>query len=272
MRNVILAALGAAAILGCADTAPAGPEPEPVELPPVVRLKDVVVPDLPTPYYHFEYDADGRVTLASFASDLTRYEVGYEQGRIRRMTNSVGDHSRLEYAYDANGRAAAIDDVLADGTLLISHQLIWTGAKLTRVDRYRRLGETMVLNKSTTLRYDATGNLQEVEEHFPLVPDRQPESTTITRFENYDSGTNVDGFSLLHTGFFDPLFLLPEIRLQTGNPRRVVRLGDGANYEIAYTYMYDANGLPTSKSGDLVFTSGASAGQHFSTGALFTYY
>jgi len=272
MRNACFAALAAAVLLGCADAAPAGPDPVPVDVPPVVRLKDVVVPDLPSPYYHFEYDADGRVTVASFASELTHYEVGYEQGKIHRMTNSVGDHSHLEYAYDASGRVAAIDDVLADGSLLIAHQLIWSGAKLARVDRYRRLGETMVLNKTTTLRYDATGNLHEIEEHFPLVPDRQPESTSTLRFENYDSGTNVDGFSLLHTGFFDPLFLLPQVRLQTGNPRRVVRLGDGANYEIAYTYVYDANGLPVSKSGDLVFTSGSSAGQHFSTGAQFTYY
>src|SRR5829696_108736 len=55
-----------------APTAPATPDPLPA---PRVLLKDIVIPRLPSPYYHFTYDAAGRVDSVSFASELTRYQV-----------------------------------------------------------------------------------------------------------------------------------------------------------------------------------------------------
>jgi hypothetical protein len=40
-------------------------------------LKDIIYPHLPSPYYHFEYDDQGKLKLASFASDFFRYDVKY---------------------------------------------------------------------------------------------------------------------------------------------------------------------------------------------------
>src|SRR3954454_5125555 len=65
-----------AAVAGCGtDGTPAtAPEPDPR---PAVLLKDIVIPRLPSPYYHFAYDPTGRMTNASFASDLTSYTLSY---------------------------------------------------------------------------------------------------------------------------------------------------------------------------------------------------
>src|SRR5438876_7841118 len=52
-----------------------------------VLLKDVVVAHLPSPYYHFEYEPDGRIKRVSFASDFLIYDVLYQDGRIAELRN-----------------------------------------------------------------------------------------------------------------------------------------------------------------------------------------
>src|SRR4051812_29498906 len=88
-----------AAVSACgSDRAPiTGPLPDPL---PTVQLKDVVLSHLPEPYYHFEYDATGRMTAVSFASDLTRYTLSYADGRLRELRNNIlVNHDRLVYSY-----------------------------------------------------------------------------------------------------------------------------------------------------------------------------
>src|SRR5678815_925792 len=54
-----------------------------------VLLKDVVLSNLPSPYYHFEYDTKGKVAFVSFASDFNRYNVIYRQSKISEMKNNI---------------------------------------------------------------------------------------------------------------------------------------------------------------------------------------
>src|SRR6185437_12506507 len=114
-------------------------------------------------------------------------------------------------------------------------------------------------------------NLLQLVDHRPAVAGLQDETTSIDRFEQYDDGINVDGFSLIHNDFFDHLFLLPGVRLQKGNPGRETLTGDGENYRVDYVYTYDAAHRPLSKTGTLVITSGTNAGQTIQTQSLFTY-
>jgi hypothetical protein len=101
--------VAAAAACGGSDapTAPVPPDPPPV---PGVRLKDIVIPRLPAPYYHFTYDAAGRVDSVSFASELTRYQVAYlADGRIKEMRNNINrlvncETANLDKIVDASMR------------------------------------------------------------------------------------------------------------------------------------------------------------------------
>jgi hypothetical protein len=52
----------------------------------------------------------------------------------------------------------------------------------------------------------------------------------------------------------------------------VTRTGDSDNFTVDYTYTYDARNRPLTTSGDLAFTTGPSAGQHFQVGSVFSYY
>jgi hypothetical protein len=99
-----------AAICACggdAATAPISPNPP----APSVLLKDIVIPNLPSPFYHFEYDGTGRIDLASFASGFARYDVKYDAGRLSEMRNSSVDQGTLTYSYDASGRVDQVSYV-----------------------------------------------------------------------------------------------------------------------------------------------------------------
>ena len=262
------------AVLACSgEPETTAPELPPTPPPPAVLLKEVVVPNLPSPYYHFEYDAAGRVRMASFASGFTNYEVTYDGERIREITNNTaGNQDRLEYSYDPAGRVGAIAYVHPDGTIYVIVSLSYGGQHLTALERKRKIDFDFVTEKAMSFSYYPDGNLLEIVAHRPPIAGRQDEATTVDRFEQYDDKINVDGFSLLHDEFFDHLVLLPGVRLQKGNPGREIFSGGGSNYLVDYTYAYDEKDRPLTKNGALVFTSGPDAGQRFQTSSAFSYY
>lgn len=265
-------------LTGCGSsmtTAPGNPggggDPDPP--PPPVLLQDIVIPNLPSPYYHFEYDSTGRVRTASFASGFTMYEVIYQGERISELrNNALGNQDRLEYVYDDAGRVAAVNYVHPGGVVFTRVTLSYEGEKLTGLERQRQLAGSFVVDKIISFSYYPDGNLQELTEHRPLVEGQQPATTTVDRFEQYDARINVDGFALLHDDFFDHLVLLPGVELQKGNPSRVTHTGDGMNYTVDYLYTYDDRNRPLSTSGDLVVLNGSDAGQHLQTQSTFCYY
>lgn len=277
-RLALVAAVFATAIACGSDTAvtdPGSTTPPPLPPPPpaAILLKDIVVDRLPSPFYHFDYDTSGTVIGVSYASGLTSYDVSYSGGRIKEMRNNIlVNHDRLVYAYDDVGRVAGIRYVDANGVTFTVLVYTYDGAQLTGVERSKRAGNTLVIDKTISLSYYPDGNLRELAEHRPAVEGFQGETSSVTTFEQYDSGINVDGFGLIHDDFFDHFVLLPAVRLQKNNPRRETRTGDGTNYTVDYTYAYDGVGRPLTKRGDATITNGDQAGTRFVTGSEFSYY
>ena len=271
-RYFAMLLVAAATACGGPSDAPTAPIPDPTPVPGV-RLKDIVIPRLPAPYYHFTYDATGRVDSVSFASELTRYQVAYlADGRIKEMRNNIlVNRDRLVYAYDATGHVVGVRYVDASGNTYTIVIYEYDGERLTGVERSRRVDGGFIIDKTMALTNDADGNLFELTEHRPAIQGVQDDATYVDRFEQYDTGLNVDGFGLLHDDFFDHFVLLPGVQLQKGNPRRQTHTGDGDNYTVDYTYAYDG-GRPVTKIGALTFTTGANAGQRFETRSDFSYY
>src|SRR5689334_3842863 len=79
-------------------------DPDPIAPPAPVQtkkilLKDMVLPRLPSPYYHFEYGADSLVARVEFASGFTMYDVLYHDGKVAEMRNNIFvNHDTLRYA------------------------------------------------------------------------------------------------------------------------------------------------------------------------------
>jgi hypothetical protein len=250
-------------------TAPTSPPPPAAS----VLLKDIVIPLLPSPYYHFEYDTSGRVQAVSFASGLTMYDVTYDGDRIAELRNNIiVNHDRLVYSYDNVGRVSMIRYVDSQGVTFTNVFFSYEGQRLAGVERDRRVDGGFIIDKTMAFAYYSDGNLMDLTEHRPPIAGVQDEATSVTHFEQYDAGTNVDAFGLLHGEFFDHLVFLPGVQLQKSNPRRETRTGDGPNYRVDYTYAYDDRNRPLSKNGDLVILNGADAGKHFQTTSIFSYY
>jgi hypothetical protein len=250
-------------------TAPTSPVPP----APAVLLRDIVIANLPSPYYHFEYDAAGRVVAASFASELTNYEVVYDGNRISEMRNNIiVNRDRLAYSYDAAGRVSTILYIDSNGFVFTRLSFTYDGQSLTGLERRRFVDGRFMLEKTMSLSYYPDGNLQEIVEHRPSADGQQVETTTVDRFEQYDDKLNVDGFTLIHDDFFDHLVLLPGVRLQKGNPARQIHTGDGLNFAIDYSYTYDDRNRPLTKTGDALLLNGTDAGQRVQLSSVFSYY
>jgi hypothetical protein len=262
-----------AAVSACnGERGTTAPKP-PVPPEPAVLLRDIVISNLPSPYYHFEYDAAGRVAAASFASGLTDYEVVYDGGRISELRNiAIQNGTRLAYLYDDAGRVSLVKYLDANGLVFTTVFLTYDGQKLTRIERDQRVAGGFIIDKTMALSYYPDGNLREITEHRPPVDGQPTETTTVDRFEQYDDNINVDGFSLIHDDFFDHLILLPGVRLQKGNPARQTHTGDGLNFAIDYSYTYDNKNRPLTKTGEALLLNGADAGRRVQLSSVFSYY
>jgi hypothetical protein len=263
-----------AAAASCGDyRAPTAP-PLPAPPPPAVQLKDIEIATLPSPFYHFEYDATGRVSVASFASGLTQYDVHYVGGRISEMLqNSIAvNKDRLSYFYDTAGRVAEVRYVDASGNVYARVRLSYDGVKLIGLQRDHLLSGAFIVEKTMSFSYDANGNVSVVSEHHPAIAGVQDEATFVDHYEQYDTGINVDGFGLIHSEFFDNLVLLPEVQLQKNNPGLVTRSGDGLTFRVQYTYTYDPGNRPLTQTGDLTVLNGSDAGRHIQTSTVYSYY
>jgi hypothetical protein len=237
-----------------------------------VLLKEIAIPRLPSPFYHFEYDADSNVIFASFASDLTRYDITYEAGRIHEMRNNIlVNKDRLQYFYDNSGHVAAINYADSNGTVYTMIGLLYRNGKLIELERSKKSGANFVLDKRSTMSYYEDGNLKDITYHY-LPFNGQTEAFYTSHFEQYDDKPNPDNFDLVHNEFFDHFFLLPGVQLQKNNPGKEIRTGDGTNYTVDYTYTYNDKNFPLNKKGNLLMTNGTDAGKRFETNSFYSYY
>jgi hypothetical protein len=144
-------------------------------------------------------------------------------------------------------------------------------SRLTEIEWELNTPAGFIIQRTVSFLYNADGYLQEKKDHRHFIEGRQQEATYIDRFEQYDDKLNVDDFSLLHEPS-EHLVLFPGIRLQHGNPAKMIRTGDGINYEIAYTYSYNSNKQPLQRTGSMLITNGPQAGQIFQITAAYSYY
>ncbi len=249
-------------------------ESNPLSNPPPspLLLKDIVVPHLPSPYYHFEYDSSGKIDFVSFASDLTRYHVTYDGDKIIEMRNDIlVNKDRLQYIYDGSGKVETVNYADSTGIVYTRVNFTFDGQRLVKIERRKKSGADFILDKTMTMTYHPDGNLFELTYHY-LPVNGMPESLYTDRFESYDNKINIDGLDLIHNEFFDHLIILPGVKLQKNNPGKETRTGDAQNYVVDYTYTYNDRDEPLNKQGSLIFLNGSNAGQRFQTNSIYSYY
>jgi hypothetical protein len=238
-----------------------------------LKLKDITIRNLPSPYYHFEYDGSGKIDLLNYQSGLRIFDVKYDGKKIISMENTVDPLNKvqLEYVY-INGELIAIKVKDPNGKVLENCIISYNSShQLQEIEWDVSDGNTgFLIEQTLTYSYWPDGNVMEVTTHnYPVAT--QTEASYVDLYENYDDHVNADGFSLANNSSHEPI-LLVGAKIQLNNSQRLVHAGDGINYEINYTYTYDSKGRPTIKTGDVKLTNGPNAGQHFETQSTFSYY
>ena len=240
-----------------------------------VLLKDITIPHLPSPYYHFEYNSDSTVSKANFASGYTNYDVVYSGNKIAEMRNNIiVNHDTLRYLYNNAGKVSVIT-FINDANVLYRHVFFaYNGDQVKEIEWDHKEGNVgFLIDRTLTFTYYTDGNVKTIAERRPAQAG-SPELNDTTLFEQYDDKVNVEDFSLIHDGIHDHLFLLQGFRLQKNNPgKETFSAGAGQTaYTVNYTYTYKGDNTPISKTGDLLFTDGSDKGKRFQTNAAYTYY
>ena len=240
-----------------------------------VLLKDIKIANLPSPYYHFEYNADSMVTKADFASGFNIYDVFYKEKKISEMRNNIMiNHDTLRYLYDNAGRLAMIKFISEANVILEHVSFIYYGNLVKGIEWYHREEDgTFMIDRTLTFSYYHDGNVETIRE-YRSDSTGFPEFTSTRRFEQYDDKINVEDFSLIHDGIHNHFFILQGFRLQRNNPGKESFSGGVVPiaYTIDYSYSYNSNNTPSTKTGDVLFTAGPDAGKRFQTNAEYTYY
>lgn len=245
-------------------------KPAPVEgIAP--RLKEIVATNLPSPYYHFIYDAAGKVSSISYASGLLQYDLEYKGDRLIKMDDAVtGD--MLSYSYTGN-QVAAIDIYSGD-----SGERQWhcdfqynQQKQLTRVRWYfiRGAQADSLLERVLEYEYRADGNISGHKTWLADDDGAMVLSSTVT-FENYDSNVNVDDFQIGRQ-FFDHFLYLPGIKVQKNNPVMSRMMGVQNEYEFTYQYTYQ-NRVPQVKTTTMRKVRGENSGAVSTSSASYSYY
>jgi hypothetical protein len=153
-------------------------QPEPPVAGTGLKVKDITEKNLPSPYYHFEYNDTGNITIAGFQAGLRTYDVEYNGKNIESMENTVDpiNKVRLDYEY-RNGDLFVVRVKDKNGVTFRhcifsfspSHQLLqmdWDVAEGT-------VG--FLLEQTLTFSYYPDGNVMQIVTHnYPIGPKRKP--------------------------------------------------------------------------------------------------
>ena len=244
-----------------------------------ILLKDITIPGLPSPFYHFEYNPDSTVSKVAFDDDLATYTVLYTNNKIAEMRNNAGgpdflNHDTLRYVYDGTGKVRVIHFINRSGVIFRRVHFVYNGDRVTAINWEQGVDDHFVTDRTLTFGYYADGNVKTIATHDADPQGSTAGSNSTTLFEQYDDKFNVDDFSLVHSGINDHLFLLQGFRLQKNNPGKVTFTQDShVNDNIVLnTYTYNNDSTPSLKKGAQTFIGSALPGQTFSISTHYTYY
>ena len=237
-------------------------------------LKNIVYQNLPSPYYYFEYDANGRVNKAAFASNAFSYNLSYLGNQVSEMKSAIASTKiNTTYQYDNSGKISFVRISSEDGSTVFKRGFLTydNQNRLKEIEWELNTEAGFAVQRTLSFTYHPDGNVAERRDHRHFIEGKQPEALYIETYEQYDDKVNVDGFSLLHETS-EHLVLFPGIQLQRNNPAKVVRSGDGVNYQITYSYTYNTHKQPVQRAGSMLLTNGPQSGQTFQLTTSYSYY
>lgn len=236
-----------------------------------IRLKEVIEPGLPSPYYRFIYTDSGYISNIDFADGLVTYAITYNDHRISQVVNTKLNE-QLTYYY-TNGNVSYITLKNAPGNKQLSYTMGYNNSRQlieVKWHLFENNTQDSLTERKVALSYDAKGNLSKIED-YRLDANNELKISRTALYADYDNGINTDDLYLLKSDFMEHLLYLPQVKFQKNNPRVVVIKSGENEFRVDYTYTY-YNNLPVTKSIRMEQTAGDEAGKvsHFTN--RYSYY
>ncbi|WP_336515568.1 hypothetical protein [Pollutibacter soli] len=277
MKNTLTLSLAPAVLIGfilmtgsCRKDDDQGQAPPPPKVGQPL-LKEIIIQNLPSPYFRFDYNSDSSAKEISFASGLSTWSVEYDNKKIKSLTN-LKQPSKLFYFYSgSNVTRIRTDNVLSGKTEWANHFQYDNFNRLIKITwyQYASNGTDSVKFRETKFNYTKDFNLSGYEQ-FGRQDNGSFVLVATASYTNYDAGNNVDGF-VIYKQFFEDFLYLPNVRLQLNNPRKQF-LKTGVNeYQVEYTYQYN-NDNPRTKRTKITQTKGSQAGTTTESLTQYSYY
>ncbi|HEY2350336.1 MAG TPA: hypothetical protein VGH64_15065, partial [Puia sp.] len=175
--------------------------PTDIPVPPSrhILLKDIVIAHLPSPFYHFEYGQDSLPAKVDFASGFSIYDIFYGENKIAEMRNNViVNHDTLRYSYDSAGKLALIKFINDSNIVYRLVFFEYAGDLIKKIEWNIKEGNVgYYIDRMVTFDFYPDSNLKTMVD-FRAAYNGSSEQTLTTLFEQYDTKTNVDDFTLVH--------------------------------------------------------------------------
>lgn len=230
-----------------------------------IRLKEVTIRGLPSPYLRLKYDAQNFITEIGYESGTYLYIPAYKNGRLHKMVNTAfAEHDTLYYYYSGD-QVSRIDWVAVGNgkreETFFSYDnrgRLTTAAwkKVNQLDFYKR----------QLFFYNQQDNMVRCDIFYDLGTGL--EKTNMYLFDQFDDKENLTSNELLKEYH---LLFLPQVRLQKNNPLSAHSFGLENDFNLQYSYQYNRN-LPVSKTTLMTQTRGSGAGNSIVGETSYSYY
>jgi hypothetical protein len=237
-----------------------------------ILVKEVEVSALPSPFFHFEYDAQNFVTAIHFANDIKTYHPIYQNKRVIRVnkinTSGFNDGYML-YTYN-NQNVIAIDEYNKHSQKFLKHELSYNNARqLTQIIWKNYTSTSENLYKKIDFDYWEDGNLKNASTY--LNNGTELEFMYKDSYSQYDNKECVDDF-YLYKQFMESVIFLPQVKLQKNNAHRLETTTPAYTNRVDWQFDFSGN-LPIKKTGSMYQIAGPNVGNTPATFyTTFSYY
>jgi hypothetical protein len=225
----------------------------------LIKLKEIIVQSLPSPYYHYSYNDKGFVTNIKHASGERNYTIEYKDNRVSRMINNTPiNKDILQYSY-TNQQVSRIDIIDAIGVTYQQINLAYDNDKRLKELLWKDIRQNQAATdiRKLVFTYNTDGNCASYEDYYNTGNGLVLSATH--RFLRFDTKTNVD-----RNRFFKSLnehFLyLPQVIVLKNNPLEEVISSNPNDFSVTSAYTYQDN-LPVEKQTTFTATSGNGSGR-----------
>ncbi len=233
------------------------PSPEPnvpaqtSPLPSYAMLKSLKYSDIDL--QQFNYDANGRLNqlvsqwqfVQNDPSQVRKVVYDFKLDAQNRPTElSYHPGFKTQFVYK-NGLIERTQEFFPGGAVFKDRQYQYQQNRISRIVEVR--ANVSPAEGTTTYRfdysYDQRGNLNKVQEYVLSNPNTPQEKTKLlltTEYQDFDDQINPGSWLLVYP-------YLPHLRWQINNPRKEVRYEGDFSKTTLYTYRYNDQKLPVSR-------------------------